>query len=131
MRHGNRVLSLPLMKGERELLFSITKKDFRIDTFRSGGKGGQNQNSRDTGVRIVHLDSGAVGESRSQRTQGLNKKLAFKHLLANDVFKKWYRIECARRLGQVLETEDNVDSLLNPKHLKVEVKTKDGWKVVG
>lgn len=119
-----------IKKGDRELLFSITKKDFRIDTFRSGGKGGQNQNSRDTGVRIVHLDSGAVGESRSQRTQGLNKKLAFKHLLANEIFKKWYRVECARRLGQVLEIEDSVDSLLNPKNLKVEVKTKTGWITV-
>lgn len=118
------------MKGERELLFSITKKDFRIDTFRSGGKGGQNQNSRDTGVRIVHEISGAVGESRSQRTQGLNKKLAFKHLVESSKFKTWHRIETARRLGQILEIEDSVDQMLHPKNLKVEVKTENGWATV-
>jgi len=28
----------------KQLLFSVTKKDLRVDTFRSGGKGGQNQN---------------------------------------------------------------------------------------
>ena len=51
----------------RELLFSVTKKDLRIDTFRAGGKGGQNQNKRNTGVRVTHPDSGAVGEARDQR----------------------------------------------------------------
>lgn len=50
----------------KELLFSLTKKDFRIETFRSGGKGGQHQNKTDSGVRIVHLESGAVGESREE-----------------------------------------------------------------
>ena len=51
----------------KELLFSITKDDFRVDTFRSGGKGGQNQNKVESGVRIVHVASGAIGESREQR----------------------------------------------------------------
>ncbi len=51
----------------RELMFSITKDDLDVQTFRAGGKGGQNQNKRETGVRIVHRPSGAVGESRSER----------------------------------------------------------------
>ena len=65
----------------RELLFSITKDDFTIQTFRSGGKGGQNQNKRETGVRIIHNDSGARGESRNHRTQLANKKEAFRRLV--------------------------------------------------
>ncbi len=49
-------------------LLTLTKKDFRVDTFRSGGKGGQNQNKRDTGVRITHIKSGISAEGRSERS---------------------------------------------------------------
>ena len=45
------------VSSEKKLLFSVTKKDFDIQTFRSGGKGGQHQNKRDTGVRCVHKAS--------------------------------------------------------------------------
>ena len=59
---------------------TYTKKDFKIDTFRCGGPGGQNQNKRDTGVRITHLETGLVAESREHRTQLQNKKAAFEKL---------------------------------------------------
>lgn len=65
----------------KELLFSITKEDLIIQTFRSGGKGGQNQNKRESGVRIIHPESGARGESRNHRTQLANKKEAFRRLV--------------------------------------------------
>ena len=63
----------------KKLLFSLTKKDFVIETFRSGGPGGQNQNKRNTGVRIRHPESGAVAESRVHRTQEQNKKPLLKN----------------------------------------------------
>jgi protein subunit release factor A len=72
-------------KGERVL--SVTLADCRVDTFRSGGKGGQNQNKRETGVRIVHEPSGAVGESREERSQLQNKRTAFKRMAAHPRFK--------------------------------------------
>jgi peptide chain release factor 1 len=65
---------------ERHLIFSFTKKDFRVDTFRAGGPGGQNQNKRDTGVRITHIESGLSSESREHRTQPQNRKEAFHKL---------------------------------------------------
>ena len=68
---------------KKELLFSITKKDFEVQTFRSGGKGGQHQNKTDSGVRIIHRASGAVGESRSERSQLVNKRLALKRQLTD------------------------------------------------
>ena len=74
-------------KSKKELLFSITRKDFRVDTFRSGGKGGQNQNKVESGVRITHLESGAVGESREERDQIRNKEKAFQKLLNSAKFK--------------------------------------------
>lgn len=61
----------------RELIYSGTRKDFRRETFRCGGPGGQNQNKRDTGVRFTHLETGLAAESREHRTQGQNQKAAF------------------------------------------------------
>ena len=58
----------------RELILSITKKDFRIDTFRASGKGGQHRNKTASAVRITHLASGAIGECSNYREQGRNKK---------------------------------------------------------
>ena len=59
---------------------TYTRKDFRVDTFRAGGKGGQNQNKLETGVRITHIESGLSAESRTHRTQRQNKIEAFNRL---------------------------------------------------
>lgn len=48
-----------------------------MQTFRSGGKGGQNQNKRDTGVRFIDKITGLSAESRDQRSQDQNRKTAF------------------------------------------------------
>jgi protein subunit release factor A len=80
---------------KKQLLFSVTKKDLRIDTFRSGGKGGQNQNKRDTGVRIVHIDSEATGESREERSQEQNKRVAFRRMAESVKFQNWLKFKAA------------------------------------
>jgi protein subunit release factor A len=51
-----------------------------VDTFRSGGKGGQHQNTTDSGVRLTHLPTGIVVISRSERSQHRNRKLAIERL---------------------------------------------------
>jgi protein subunit release factor B len=66
--------------------------DCRTDTFRSGGPGGQHQNKRDTGVRITHLASGAVGESREERSQLLNKRKAFRRMTQHPKFRTWVNL---------------------------------------
>ena len=48
----------------------------RVDVFRSGGKGGQHQNVRESGVRLTHLPTGTVVISRRLRSQHANKRLA-------------------------------------------------------
>jgi peptide chain release factor 1 len=69
----------------RELLFSITKDDFDVQTFRCGGCGGQNRDKVESGVRIIHRESGAVGECRETRDQHKNKKIAFKRLVEKGI----------------------------------------------
>ena len=52
----------------------------RVETFRAGGKGGQHQNTTDSGVRLVHLPTGLRAESRTERSQLQNRKRALARL---------------------------------------------------
>lgn len=80
----------------KEKVLSLTKKDFEIETFCVGGHGGQNMQKNQTGVRIIHPDSGAKGESRDERSQLQNKKIAFERLVASDKFQLWIKVEHAK-----------------------------------
>lgn len=70
-----------------ELLFSVTAKDCRWDTFRGTGKGGQKRNKTESAVRCTHIASGAVGQSDDSRSQHDNRRTAFKRMAETDVFK--------------------------------------------
>ena len=52
----------------------------RVETFRSGGKGGQHQNTTDSGVRLIHEPTGLRAGSRNDRSQHRNKALALDRL---------------------------------------------------
>jgi protein subunit release factor A len=114
----------------KKLLVTITKKDLEVQTFRSGGKGGQHQNKTDSGVRIVHRESGAVGESREERSQHQNKKIAFKRLSQHPKFKMWLnKIAYEQEKGKTID--ELVEEQMKPENLKVECKDETGkWTTI-
>jgi protein subunit release factor B len=111
----------------KELLFSITKKDFEIQTFCSGGKGGQHQNKTESGVRIIHKDSGARGEARDSRYQLQNKKAAFHRLIDSPKFQVWLKIKLAKCSSSLDDVNKDVDNQMAAKNLKVEIQKDGNW----
>lgn len=111
----------------REKVFSVTLDDCEVQTFSAGGPGGQNQNRRSTGVRIIHPPSGARGESREERSQLQNKKAAFRRMVDTKVFRAWlYAVTHNLKTASQIEAEVDAD-LLDPSKVLVEVKAGKGW----
>lgn len=109
---------------KKELLFSITKKDFDITFFSGTGKGGQHRNKHQNCVRLKHKETGIITTGQNSRSQSQNIKDAFNRMVSHKDFKLYLRLRIARetqdqeKINQQINRK--VDEMMQEKYLDFE-----------
>lgn len=116
---------MPYKETKKELLFSIGRKDLRVEFFSGTGAGGQYRNKHQNCVRIHHTASRAIATGQSYRERPANIKEAMNSLVESPIFKVWQ----AQKINETISgktVEQIVDEQMQPQYLRIEVKSDNG-----
>ena len=104
----------------KKKIYSVPSNDLRWEFFRCGGKGGQKQNKTDSGARVTHVPSGISCESREERQQIQNRRIALKRLSEHPRFVLWCKLHIAANLDGFESMASSIFLAMDERNLRIE-----------